>query len=315
MEFVSISILNGVAYGLLLFLLSAGLTLTFSMMGVLNFAHASFYMFGAYFAYAISSTIGFWPALVLSPLLVAVVGAGVEKFGLRSLHKHGHISELLLTYGLTYIMAEVVQMVWGRAPVPYAMPTQLQGSLFRIFTTTFPIFRAFMMLIAVLMLLGTYLVLTRTRVGLIIQAALTHPEMVESLGHNVPRIFMVVFGFGCGLAGLAGVLGGLAFATEPAMAHMVGGIIFVVVVIGGLGSLRGALLSSVMLGLIQSFAVAIDYSIADLLRMLHLDYIAAPSGIALLDITVSQLAPVLPYLFLVVILIARPRGLFGTRDT
>nr|WP_255553575.1 branched-chain amino acid ABC transporter permease [Caenimonas aquaedulcis] len=301
--------LNGLAYGLLLFMLSSGLTLTFSMMGVLNFAHASFYMFGAYFAYALASKIGFWPALVLAPLLVGVVGAGVERFGLRSLHRYGHIPELLLTYGLAYIMAEAVQLVWGRAPVPYAMPEGLQGPLFRIWTTNFPAFRAFMMLVALLMMGVTWLAITHTRVGLVIRAALTHPEMAEALGHNVPRVFMLVFGFGCALAGMAGVLGGLAFTTEPAMAHMVGGIIFVVVVIGGLGSLGGALLASVVLGVVQTFAVSMDYSLASLVG------VAAPSPTSLLGVTIAQLAPVLPYLMLVLVLLLRPRGLFGTRDT
>jgi branched-chain amino acid transport system permease protein len=316
MEFFVVSLLNGLAYGLLLFMLSSGLTLTFSMMGVLNFAHASFYMFGAYFAYALSRKIGFWPALVIAPLLVGAVGALVEKFGLRSLHRYGHIPELLLTYGLAYIMAEAIQIVWGRAPVPYAMPELLQGPLFRIWTTNFPAFRAFMMLMALLMMLGTWLALTRTRVGLVIRAALTHPQMAEALGHNVPRVFMLVFGFGCALAGLAGVLGGLAFTTEPAMAQMVGGIIFVVVVIGGLGSLGGALLASVLLGIVQTFAVSVDQSLDSAARALGLRNAAdVPPPDSLLNVTVAQLAPVLPYLLLVLILLLRPRGLFGTRDT
>lgn len=315
MEFLVIGLLNGLAYGLLLFMLSSGLTLTFSMMGVLNFAHASFYMFGAYFAYTISQTFGFWVALILAPLLVGVVGAAVEKFGLRSLHKYGHIPELLLTYGLAFVMAEIVQLVWGRAPLDYPMPAELAGPLFRIYSTNFPVFRAFMMAVALLMLVSTYLILMRTRAGLIIQASLTHPHMVEALGHNVPRVFMLVFGFGCALAGLAGVLGGIAFTTEPAMAHMVGGIIFVVVVIGGLGSLGGALLASLLLGLLQTFAVSLDYSLGGLIAVLGLP---TPSALWLRDIfaiTLSQLAPVLPYLLLVLMLIVRPRGLFGTRDT
>jgi branched-chain amino acid transport system permease protein len=249
-------------------------------------------------------------------LLVGAVGALVEKFGLRSLHRYGHIPELLLTYGLAYIMAEAIQIVWGRAPVPYAMPELLQGPLFRIWTTNFPAFRAFMMLMALLMMLGTWLALTRTRVGLVIRAALTHPQMAEALGHNVPRVFMLVFGFGCALAGLAGVLGGLAFTTEPAMAQMVGGIIFVVVVIGGLGSLGGALLASVLLGIVQTFAVSVDQSLDSAARALGLRNAAdVPPPDSLLNVTVAQLAPVLPYLLLVLILLLRPRGLFGTRDT
>ncbi|HCE10656.1 MAG TPA: branched-chain amino acid ABC transporter permease, partial [Oxalobacteraceae bacterium] len=181
------------------------------MMGVLNFAHASFYMLGAYFAYTISTTLGFWPALFVAPLLVGAIGALVERYGLRAVHKYGHIPELLFTFGLSYVMVELVQLVWGRSAVPYAIPAELEGPLFTLYTTTFPIYRAFMMLIALLMLLAIYLVLTRTRIGLVIQAALTHPDMVEALGHNVPRVFMLVFGGGCALAGLAGVIGGDAF--------------------------------------------------------------------------------------------------------
>ncbi|MBU1361362.1 MAG: branched-chain amino acid ABC transporter permease [Gammaproteobacteria bacterium] len=315
MEYAVISLLNGTAYGLLLFMLSSGLTLTFSMMGVLNFAHASFYMFGAYFAYALSQKLGFWAALVLAPLFVGLVGAAVERFGLRSLHRYGHIPELLLTYGLAYIMAEVVQVIWGRSPVPYALPAELQGTLFRVFNTNFPVFRGFMMLIALAMMGATWLALTRTRVGLVIQASLTHPEMVQALGHDVPRVFMLVFGLGCALAGVAGVLGGLVFTTEPAMAQMVGGIIFVVVVIGGLGSLGGALLASLLLGILQSFAISLDYSTASVLRALGLLKQPVADAQSLLNVSIAQLAPVLPYLLLVLILIFRPRGLFGTRDT
>lgn len=315
MEFFLVSALNGLAYGLLLFLLSSGLTLTFSMMGVLNFAHASFYMFGAYIAYTMSSRLGFWPTLMIAPLLVGLIGAAVERFGLRSLHKYGHIPELLLTYGLAYVMAEVVQLIWGRTPLHNAVPESLAGSLFTVYSTTFPTFRAFVMLVALLMMACVYLVLTHSRVGLVIQAALTHPQMVEALGHNVPRVFMVVFGGGCALAGLAGVLGGIAFTTEPSMAHMLGGIIFVVVVIGGMGSLIGALMASILIGLIQTFAVGLDHSFASLLSQVGVRLDESSFGYPVLSLTLSQLAPMLPYLLLVIVLIFRPRGLMGTRES
>ncbi|WP_194724926.1 branched-chain amino acid ABC transporter permease, partial [Noviherbaspirillum malthae] len=162
MEFVAITLLNGLSYGLLLFMLSSGLTLIFSMMGVLNFAHASFYMLGAYFAYAVSTKIGFWPALVIAPLLVGIIGAVVERYGLRSVHKYGHIPELLFTFGLSYVLVELVQLVWGRAAVPYPIPAELDGPLFTLFTTTFPMYRGFMMLVAILMLVAIFLVLTKT---------------------------------------------------------------------------------------------------------------------------------------------------------
>lgn len=314
MEFTLITLLNGLSYGLLLFMLSSGLTLIFSMMGVLNFAHASFYMLGAYFAYTISTMLGFWPALFVAPLLVGAIGAMVERYGLRSVHKYGHIPELLFTFGLSFVMVELVQLVWGRSAVPYAIPAELDGPLFTLYTTTFPIYRAFMMLIALLMLLAIYLVLTRTRIGLVIQAALTHPDTVEALGHNVPRVFMLVFGGGCALAGLAGVIGGNAFVTDPGMAGTVGSIIFVVVVVGGMGSLVGALLASLLIGVLQTYAVALDYSLISVLSQFGATITDATPGYAVLKLTISQTAPILPYLLLVLILIFRPRGLMGTRE-
>lgn len=314
MEFTVITLLNGLSYGLLLFMLSAGLTLIFSMMGVLNFAHASFYMLGAYFAYAISTQIGFWPALLVAPLLVGMLGALVERFGLRTVHKYGHVPELLFTFGLSYVVVELVQLVWGRAAVPYPIPAELDGSLFTLFTTTFPTYRGFMMLVAVLMLVAIYLLLTRTRIGLVIQAALTHPDMAEALGHNVPRVFMLVFGGGCALAGLAGVIGGNAFVTEPNMAAAVGSIIFVVVVVGGMGSLAGALLASLLIGVIQTFAVALDYSLSSLLAVLGARITPDTFGYSVLNLTIAQSAAILPYLLLVLILIFRPKGLMGARE-
>ncbi|MFT7116626.1 MAG: branched-chain amino acid transport system permease protein [Rhodoferax sp.] len=314
MEFFTISLLNGVSYGLLLFMLSSGLTLIFSMMGVLNFAHASFYMLGAYFGYTVTEFVGFWPALVLSPLLVGLLGAAFEKYCLRRVHKFGHVPELLITFGLSYIILELVQLVWGRSSVDYRVPLALDGPLFTIFDTQFPMYRAFMMAVALFMLVTIWLLLTRTRIGLVIQAALKYPDMVEALGHNVPRVFMLVFGGGCALAGLAGVIGGNAFVTEPSMAFSVGGIIFVVVVVGGMGSLAGAFLASLLIGVLQTFAVAIDVSVLSTLQALGLMLSPATFGYTLLKLKVSQVAPILPYLLLVLMLIFRPRGLLGTRE-
>lgn len=342
MEFFLISSLNGLSYGLLLFMLSSGLTLIFSMMGVLNFAHASFYMLGAYFGYTLESRIGFWPALLLAPLLTGAAGALFESKVLRKVHKMGHVSELLVTFGLSYIVLELVQLLWGRVAVEFTPPAFLQGPVFtlinhgqlglslvagaggeicqaadtavRIVCTPFPATRAFIMVTAIAMVISLWWVLTRTRAGLIIQAALTHPETVETLGHNVPRVFMLVFAMGTGLAGLAGVIGGFTFITEPAMAATVGSVIFVVVVVGGMGSLSGAFLASLLIGVIQTFAVAVDYSILQLLADIGVKLSANAQHNTMLQLSVSQIAPVLPYLFLVLILIFRPRGLLGKRD-
>jgi len=315
LEFFTISLLNGISYGLLLFMLSSGLTLIFSMMGVLNFAHASFYMLGAYFAYTLSGMVGFWLALLIAPLLVGVLGALFERYSLRRVHRYGHVPELLVTFGLSYLILEVVQLVWGRSTVPYGLPAALQGPLFTLYGTQFPRSRSFVMLVALLMLLAVWLVLTRTRIGLVIQAALKNPDMVEALGHNVPRVFMLVFGGGCALAGLAGVIGGNTYVTEPAMAMSVGSIIFVVVVVGGLGSLAGAFVASLLIGVVQTFAVAMDWSLAGLFASFGATVNEQTFGWPLWKMTLSQVAPILPYLFLVLILIFRPRGLLGTRET
>jgi len=310
MELVVFSLLNGLVYGLLLFMLSSGLTLIFSMMGVLNFAHASFYMLGAYFAFQISAPLGFWAALLLAPLLVGVVGALVERYGLRTVHRYGHVAELLFTFGLALLIQEVVQLVWGRLPVDYNVPAALDFPAFVLWETTYPAYKVFMMGIAVAIFCFLFWVLVKTRIGLVIQAALSHPDMVSALGHNVPRVFMLVFGVGSALAGVAGVIGGFVFVTQPGMAAILGPIVFVVIVLGGLGSLTGALLASLLIGILQTFAVALDYSIADALALIGL-----PTLIPILTLKLSQLAPMLPYLLLVLMLVFRPRGLMGTRET
>jgi len=288
MTFFALSLLNGISYGLLLFMLSSGLTLIFSMMGVLNFAHASFYMLGAYLAYSMTSWLGFWAALLLAPLAVGLLGAAFDVAGLRQVRRFGHVPEMLMTFGLSFMVLEGVQALWGRSALEVRLPALLQGPLFAVAGVQFPIYRAFIMALALAVLAGLALLL-RTRSGLVIRAALTHPQMLEALGHNVPRIFTLVFGIGCALAGLAGVLGGAAFVTEPGMAQAVGGLVFVVVVVGGLGSLAGAFLASLLIGLMQTLAVGLDAT--------------------------SRFAPVLPYALMVLMLIWRPGGLLGARQT
>jgi branched-chain amino acid transport system permease protein len=315
LELVFVSTLNGVLYGMLLFLMASGLTVIFSLMGVLNFAHASFYMLGAFFGFQLSQWIGFFPALILAPLLVGAIGAAVERYGLRQVHRHGHVPELLFTFGLAFVIEEIVQMIWGKLPVDYRVPTFLDFPAFTIFATSYPAYKLFELLIAVAIFAALLLVLVRTRTGLIVRAALTHPDMVGMLGHDVPRVFMLVFGCGSALAAVAGVIAGPALVTQSNMAGLLGPILFVVVVFGGLGSLTGAFIASLFIGLTQTFAVAINTSVADIAGAFGIAL--APRG-ALADIagvTVAQVAPVLPYFLLVLILIFRPRGLLGMRES
>ncbi len=306
--------LNGVVTGLLLFMLAAGLTLIFSMMGVLNFAHASFYMLGAYCAYSISLYLGFWVGLLVAPLIVGVLGALIERYGLRRAHQSGHVAELVFTFGLAFLIEESVQFFWGRDTKNYQSPDILDFALFTLFGQEFSAYRGFMIAISVGIFIGLYFVLTRTRIGIIIQAAITHPKTVANLGHNVPLIFMGVFGAGTALAGLAGVIAGPVLTTFPGMAVVLGSIVFVIVVIGGLGSLAGAFIASLLIGLLQSYAIASDVGMQDLLNVFGIDF---PSDHPLADLwglTLPQIAPILPFLLLILVLIFRPTGLLGKRE-
>ena len=307
-QWFAINLLNGVSVGLLLFMLSAGLTLIFSMLGVLNFAHASFYMLGAYVGYALAAHGGFWFALLASPVIVGMLGALFERSLLRRIKLRGALAELLLTFGAAYLLAEAVKLVWGLAPLNAVIPASLDGTLFTLYGAAFPRYRAFMMGISIAMLLVLWAVLRISRTGLVVRAALTHSVSVETLGHNVAQVFTLVFGVGTALAAMAGVIGAPLFVIEPAMADNIGPIVFVVVVVGGMGSLGGALVASLLMGLLQTFAVG---------STLSLGHLAAFAGTQLPPgwsaLSVAQVAPVLPYVVLVAMLALRPRGLFGQR--
>ncbi len=314
LELATVSLLNGIVYGLLLFMLTSGLTLIFSMMGVLNFAHASVFMVGAYLSYQFARWVGFWPALVIAPLACGLIGAAIERYGLRHVHKSGHVAEILFTFGLAYVFEELVTMIWGRNAVANSVPAVIDFSLFSLFGSSFPAYKGLMMAISIAMFVFLYVALKRTRIGLVIQAALTHPHMVGALGHDVPGIFVLVFAVGSALAGLAGVIGGFMLLTQPTLANAIGPIVFVVVVIGGLGSLGGALIASMLIGILQTFAVAIDYSLLDALRPAGVAVTRASPLYDVYSIKVATAAPIVPYVLLVLMLIVRPRGLMGKRD-
>ena len=315
-------LVNGVSYGLLLFMLSSGLTLIFSMLGVLNFAHASFYMLGAYFAYALSSAVGFWPALVAAPLIVGVAGAVFERGVLRRLRSRGALAELLATFGLAYIVVELVQLAWGRGPVDYGVPAVMEGVLVQVAGIAVPAYRLFLMGLACAIALLVWVAFRATRAGLILQAALSQPAMTQALGYNVPALYTGVFACGAALAALAGAAGGNVLVTEPGMAATVGSVVFVVVVVGGLGSLGGAFAASLLIGLLQTWAVTSDASLAQWWPQSAAGAERATGawgalGAAVAPIShlsVAQIAPAVPYLLMVAVLLWRPRGLFGVRE-
>jgi len=286
MSEVSVFFLHGLAYAGLLFLVSAGLTLVFGMMNVLNFAHAAMYMLGAYFSFTLLHVTGeFWLCLIVCPLLLFIIGALVERFLLRRAHVYGHLHELLLTFGLAYIITELVKLIWGNFPLAVNIGGFL-GTTVQLFGIIYPVYRIFIFVCAILVGTVMALVLFRTRLGIILRAAVNDSEMVNALGFNVPLVFTGVFAFGAALSGLAGVIAGPLLTTYPGMAHEILIDAFVVIVVGGFGSLGGAVVASLLIGELQSFGVLLF----------------------------PKLSLALVYMLMAAVLIIKPSGLFGEKQ-
>jgi branched-chain amino acid transport system permease protein len=281
-----IQAMHGLVYGMLLFLVASGLTLVFGMMGVLNFAHAAFYMLGAYFAYTVTVYLGnFWLSLIVAPLIVGVLGVLIERFLLQKAHKGGHVAELLLTFGVFYVLGELVRLIWGSNPLPVPVPPILTGDI-PFMGMTYPIYRLFILLFSAIILTGMALLLMRTRIGILVRAAVSDGDMVDALGTNVPVVFMGVFGGGAALAALAGVIAAPFLSVFPGMGLDALLDCFVVIVIGGFGSLFGAFIAALMIGELQSFGI----------------------------LWFPRLAMVFQFLLMVIVLIVRPTGLLGEKE-
>ena len=282
---IPVQFLHGLVYGMLLFLVASGLTLIFGMMGILNFAHGALYMLGAYFSFTVMRVTGqFWLSMIVCPILVGCFGVLMERFFLRKVHRYGHAHELLLTFGLAYIIEEVVKWVWGNEPLYIEIPKILAGSV-HFFGITYPTYRIFILLASLAVFAVLFIILFKTRAGIIVTAAVSNAEMVNALGINVPFVFMALFGIGGALAGLAGVIGGPYLITNPGMATTIIIDLFVVVVVGGLGSLQGALLASFLIGELQSFGI----------------------------LFVPKMAIALEFILMAVVLIVKPEGLLGEK--
>ncbi|HEV3106515.1 MAG TPA: branched-chain amino acid ABC transporter permease [Trinickia sp.] len=308
MQTLVLGLFNGLTYGMLLFLMAAGLTLVFSMLGVLNFSHAAFYTLGAYFAYTAAQLLGlgFWAGLVAAPLCCGLLGAFVERFGLRQVLQYGMLGPLLLTFGLNIVIVELVGLIWGKTPVAYAVPHALDTPLISLYGIDYSAYRAFTFAVTLVVLVALFLVLKGTRIGTIVRASLSYPDMVNALGHDLPRLRTMVFAAGSALAGLAGALSGNLLGTEPGMADQLGAILMIVIVVGGLGSLAGAFLASLLIGVLQTLAASTGLAWSDLLPPLH--------GMAgALEQPISRFAPLIPFAIVLVVLGVRPRGLLGTR--
>jgi branched-chain amino acid transport system permease protein len=277
---------HGLAYGMILFLIASGLTIIFGMMGVLNLAHASFFMLAAYVCYQILSITGsFWLALIVAPVVVGILGALVERYVLRNIHAHGHLGELVLTTGIMLLILGGVMQIWGTAGLQVSVPPVLRGMV-SVAGLHYPIYRLFIIGVSLTVILLMVLILYATRIGKIVRAAVTNSDMVNALGINVPLVFMFVFGFGTWLAGVAGVVVAPILTVFPGLADQVGMDAFMVVVTGGFGSLTGAFLVSLIFGLLKSYGIQF----------------------------VSELAPILMVTFMAIVLAIRPQGLLGVKE-
>lgn len=310
MEFAIVSLLNGIVYGLLLFMVSAGLTLIFGMMGILNMAHASFYMIGAYAGYAVSSHYSFYLGLLIAPLVAGSIGLVMERYLLRSIHEYGHGHQLVFTFGFAFVVEQAVKLIFGDFTVPYHAPKELNFTAFNIFGSQFPFYRVLIALVSCAIFSMIFLLLSRTRIGLVVRAAERLPIMTAALGHNVGYVFSGVFASGAAIAGLAGAIGGAYYPTSPSMAIEFGTIVFVVVVVGGLGSVVGSLWASLIIGIVTSFVIGMDLSASSFAGKLGFAALAerfAAAG----DFNVSMLAGAVPFMLMLVVLLVRPMGLMG----
>lgn len=280
--------IHGLAYGMLLFLVASGLTLIFGMMGILNIAHASFFMLSAYLCVTVLGATGsYWLSMLLAPLGVALLGILVERFMLRRAQASGmgHIAELLLTLGVSLVVTEAVKLTWGTEGLQVTVPSALAG-LVNIAGLEYPIYRLFIIVLALAVLLLLSLVLYKTRLGTIVRAAVSDPDMVSALGVNIQMVFMLVFGLGTWMAGVAGVAAAPILTVFPGLADQMGMDAFVVVVVGGFGSLFGALLAALFLGELNAYGIQF----------------------------IPKLSPVLMFTFMALVLAFKPTGLFGERE-
>lgn len=278
-----IQLLNSVQYGLLLFMLAAGLTLIFGIMGVVNLAHGSFYMLGAYLAWSLSSMTGsFTLAIAVGAVLSVVFGLLLERLLFRHFYQRDHLSQVLLTFGLIYIFEEVRSILWGDDVHGVKIPDILSASVPLTDNLSYPVYRLFMSGVCIALAIGLYLLISKTRLGMKIRAGAFNRDMTEALGVNIKMIHAIVFAIGVALATVAGMIASPISSVYPNMGSQVLIISFVVVVIGGIGSVRGALISALLVGLVDTFG----------------------------KVLLPQLAGMLIYMLMAAVLLWKPEGLF-----
>ena len=277
-------LLNGLVLGALYVLMALGLSIIFGMVGVINFAHGALFTLGAYTAYQVQGALGFAGALVVAPVLVGILGMLIEATLLRRLYLEDPLQGLLLTFGLAMVLEQGIRLLWGLSPKQFEVPAGLAGAL-ALGSLTYSKYRSFILLAVVLLIVGLVLFLQKTAIGTIVRAGSRDPMMVRLLGISLTPVLTLVFGLGVALAALAGVLSAPLAGVQPAMGVNVGTAAFVVVTIGGLGSLMGAIVSGLLVGQVVSLAIYFQ----------------------------PRAAEASMYVLMAVILLLRPRGLMGER--
>ncbi len=290
-----IQLLNGIQYGLLLFLVASGLTLIFGIMGVINLSHGSFYMVGAYLAWSLSQHLGsFWIVLPTGIVLSVALGMLLEWLFIRHLYKRDHLQQVLLTYGLILIFSELRSILWGDDVHSVAVPALLSGSIPLTEVLSYPVYRLWLSLVCVILAGLMYYVIQHTRLGMMIRAGASNRQMTQSLGINIDVLYRFVFALGVALAAFAGMIAAPVSSVFPGMGNQVLIVCFVVVVIGGIGSVKGAMAAALLIGLVDTFGKVLEVEIG---------------GFRVLP----ELAGMSIYMLMAIVLLWRPEGLFARR--
>lgn len=293
----AIQFINGVVYGMILVMIALGLMLILGLMGVINFAHGAFFMLGGYLAYAITTEyqLSFWVALIVAPICVGILGVVIERFLLRRLYGTDPINGLLLTFGIALMIEESIRFIWGSSPL--SISSDQFGTPVSLGVTQVAGIRMFTTIVGIVSVAAIYLLIVRTDFGLSIRAGVQDQEMAELIGENMPVKFTFLFFIGSALAGLAGVLRGAETGIDPGMASLFIILVFVVIVVGGMGSFFGSVAGGLLIG------------IAMFIAPMMLSALVTVTGIELFDL--RGVRRVVPFVVMIIVLLARPRGLFG----
>lgn len=283
-ELFFVQLINGVQYGLLLFLIASGLTLVFGVMGILNLAHGSMYMVGAYLVwYFVALTGSFTVAALLSAVIALGLGILIERMLIQRLYNRNHLDQVLLTIGMIFVFNSLQSILWGNDPYGVAVPEALSGSVPFTDNSSYPIYRIFAAVICIAIAAALYFLVSKTRLGMLIRAGESNREMVEALGVNIKSLYTIVFAIGVMLAAISGIIAAPMSSIVPGMGESVLITCFVVVVIGGMGSIKGAFVGALLVGIISTFAAVL----------------------------IPTMSNMIIYIFMILVLLVKPQGLFA----